>query len=112
MKKLIILFSTVFFFAGKINAQQSEAIELAQRIAQKMKDTLDLTEAQHSRIFQINIQLHTSKQNLRQQIVNTDTLRVRFQQVERSRDSLYRTVLPDEKYKLYLQKKRTLVSSN
>ena len=113
MKKIrmvFVLFCLVM--ACNLYAQPPAAIQLANRIADKMKDTLVLTMGQRGQIYAININLHNQKMQVRQQTTNLDSLRVRTQRVESKRDSLYRTILPDPKYVLYLQKKRYLVTAN
>lgn len=91
---------------------QSPAETMAQKIAVKMKDSLLLTETQQQNIYNINLQLHQLKAQAWQQYSNRDSLRVVVQRIENTRDSLYHGVLPAEKYTLYLQKKRVLVSNN
>jgi uncharacterized sporulation protein YeaH/YhbH (DUF444 family) len=112
MKKIFILIPLLLLVTGFLQAQQTPSVQLAQRIAQKMKDTLTLTNPQRNQIFQINMQLHDRKQEVRQQTTNQDTLRIKFQRIERKRDSLYHTIMSDSKYQLYLQKKRNLVNNN
>lgn len=85
---------------------------LSNKIADKMKDTLGLTQQQRNQVFAINMQLHQQKQAARQQYTNRDALQAAVQQIERARDSLYQAVLPNEKYLLYRQKKRTLISAD
>jgi hypothetical protein len=112
MKKIFILIPLLLLVTGFLQAQQTPSVQLAHRIAQKMKDTLSLTVQQRNQVFQINIQLHDRKQEVRQQTTNPDSLRVRFQRIERRRDSLYHTLLSEDKYQLYRLKKRNLVNNN
>jgi hypothetical protein len=111
MKKVILILSVLLAFQWS-NAQTSPANEVAEKIAQKMKDTLALTDAQKGQIFDVNIQLHNQKMLARQHQLVADSLRRQVQRIENTRDSLYNLVLPQEKYLLYLQKKRNLVSNN
>jgi hypothetical protein len=97
---------------AQTSSQPSPAETLSNRIADKMKDTLDLTLQQRNHVFAINMQLHQQKQAARQQFTNGDALQVAVQQIERTRDSLYQAVLSNEKYLLYRQKKRTLISAD
>jgi hypothetical protein len=112
MKKTILLIPALFFAMFLLKAQQTPAVQIAQKIAQKMQDTLSISPQQRQQIFQINIQLNDLKQAVRQQTSNRDSLQRGFQRIERGRDSLYHTVLSDEKYQLYIQKKRNLVNNN
>lgn len=110
MKALII---TAFIIGITVvsNAQSTPAATVATNIAQKMKDTLGLSDTQKDQLYQINLQLHEAKMARRQQYAGTDSVRIHVQRVENTRDSLYRAVLNEEKYQLYLQKKRNLVSN-
>lgn len=95
-----------------LKAQSNPAQDISSRIANKMRDTLSLFSAQRDSIYSINIELHNRKQLVRQQYSNMDSLRIKIQAIENTRDSLYRTVLSEEKYLMYRQKKRNLVSNN
>lgn len=110
--KAIIIFSLILFFASTSGKAQPKADSLAQKIAKKMKDSLDLTGNQRNQIYDMNMNLHYQKAAVRQQYTNPDSLRRYIQRVENKRDSLYRTILPENKYQLYKQKKRNLVSAN
>jgi hypothetical protein len=115
MKKNIIIatLSFLFFSALSAYAQTGNAgIQLANTIANKMKDTLALTQQKRNQVFAINIQLHNQKMIVRQQNTNADSIRVKTQRVENTRDTLYKGVLPVNKYQLYLQKKRNLIRAN
>ena len=111
--KVLILFS-MLVVSEPIYAQTTNtpATQLAYRIAQKMKDTLGLTVAQRTQIYNINVNLNDRKMAIRQQFTNPDSLRIKMQRVERGRDSLYHLILPEPKFQLYLQKKKYLVSTN
>jgi hypothetical protein len=109
----IIIAGIILISFNKTHAQTSApAVELAQKIAKKMKDSLNLNGNQRSQVYAINLQLHNQKQLIRQQNSNPDSLSRKIQRVEKMRDSLYRPVLGEPKYQLYLQKKRNLVNNN
>ncbi len=111
MKRLnILLFCLgVFFF---LQAQQTPAENLANHIAQKMKDSLFLSEAQKNQLYTMNMQLNTLKMAARLQYKGTDSLTIKIQKIENTRDSFYSMVLSEEQMILYRQKKRNLVSAN
>ena len=104
---IFMLFSVV-----KANGQVTTATQLADKIAQKMKDSLSLTDQKKTQIYDINLQLHNWKIEARQLYGNTDSLGRMLQRVENRRDSLYRNVLSVSEYELYQQKKRNLVNNN
>ncbi|HYF33138.1 MAG TPA: hypothetical protein VD993_18565 [Chitinophagaceae bacterium] len=107
-----LMFFFLFVIAVTAKAQSSPATLVADKIAQKMKDSLNLNDVQKLLIYQINLQLHEAKMLKRQLYAGTDSLGIHVQRVENTRDSLYRTVLNEEKYLLYKEKKRVLVSNN
>ena len=109
--KVFIVFSFLLG-ATKTDAQPPAAIQLANHIAQKMKDTLGLTNQERAQIYTTNISLHYQKMYVRQYNTNPDSIRIKTQIIEGKRDSLYHIILPQPKYVLYLQKKRNLVSAN
>jgi hypothetical protein len=115
MRKQIIIFTIAIFFVSNINAQTigGQAVQLAQRIAQKMKDSLGLTIAQKDKVYEVNMQLHNLKQEARQQNINDQTaLAAAIQVVEKRRDSLYEAILTQDQFILYKQKKINLVNNN
>ena len=90
---------------------QSPAADLSNRIAQRMKDTLQLSDSQKNVVYAINMQLHTQKMSVRQQYTG-DSVRYHIQRIENTRDSLYGAALPPDRYLLYLEKKKNLVSAH
>jgi hypothetical protein len=110
--KILLTIAVILLITTTTNAQNSPASDLASRIAQKMKDTLDLSAQQKTQIYTINMQLHYKKMSARQQYFGTDSVRFYLQRIENTRDSLYHGVLSEEKYLLYQDKKTNLVTSN
>jgi hypothetical protein len=111
MKKIFLILISACFFS-KTEAQTSPAEQLADKVAQKMKDSLSLSSSQKQQLYNINMQLHSSKLQMRQQYIGTDSVSLKIQRVENMRDSLYKPVLTQQQYELYLQRKKNLVSSN
>lgn len=91
---------------------QSPAETLSNKIANKMRDTLSLADSQRIQIYNINMQLHNQKMDIRQQYFGSDSLSSKIQSVENTRDSLYHMILADDKFILYRQKKVNLVNNN
>ncbi|MFN8291661.1 MAG: hypothetical protein U0U70_15495 [Chitinophagaceae bacterium] len=115
MKKRIVYVIGAILVLGlskQAEAQQSPGVQLANHIADKMKDTLGLTTPKRNQVFAINMYLQNKKMIIRQQTPNPDTLRIKLQREEKKRDSMYQVILPPAKYQLYLQKKTNLVTSN
>lgn len=114
MKTLFLFIGVTLFACTRVIAQanNSEAVQLAHKIAKKMKDTLNLAAQQRQQVYQVNMNIHNQKMAIRQQNPPADSLTVWIQREERKRDSLYLPILGQEKYQLYLQKKKNLVNNN
>lgn len=113
--KLLIIFALVLVTGYCAVAQDNPnpiAENLAKKIANRMKDTLALTEQQCHSIFEINMQIHKGKMEKRKQYANDPLLGTHLQKVENMRDSLYRAVLPEDKFMLYKKKRTNLVNNN
>jgi hypothetical protein len=108
-----ILFMIGFTLSAMVICAQTPGEHLAEKVAKKMKDTLSLTEAQKGEIHAINLQLYTQKQMVFQKYTSAaDSLRFYIQRIENTRDTLYSTVLSQEKYIVYKQKKILLLFDN
>jgi len=110
MKTLIII--ALLLSVGYVSAQTTSDQLLAQKIADKMKLELNLSNIQRDSIFQINLQLNDQKKNAWTQYKDTK-LSQELQRIEKRRDSLYKTVLTsDSQYQMYRQKKFRIVSAD
>jgi hypothetical protein len=114
MKTAYLFILIAFLFTSVVvNAQNTNpGIQLANHIADKMKDSLNLTNGERNQVYAINIQINTRKANVRQQYTNTDSIGYYLQRIESKRDTMYHAVLPTLKYLLYKEKKRNLVRAN
>ena len=92
----------------------SAAVQLAAKMADRMRDSLGLSDAQRQQIYDVNISLHNSKsQAWAQYAGNRTRLQSELQNIESSRDSLYNIILGSaNKYQLYISKKINIVKSN
>jgi hypothetical protein len=107
---LSLLLSAAVFCEAQATSPAAEA--LANKIAQKMKDSLALSAAQQQQVYNINLQLHQQKIAVRQQYPGNDSLiTVNLQRIENKRDSLYQPVLGQAKYGQYQLKKKNLVNN-
>lgn len=111
MKKYFLFIILLTSTNSALNAQNA-GTALAGKIAQKMQDSLYLTDSVKQVIYTINIHLHEEKMRLRQVYTGKDSLNYYIQKTENTRDSLYHSVLKDDKYLLYKSKKRLLVNAN
>lgn len=112
--KLLMLAITILITSTCFSqATSAPAVQLAEKIATKMKDSLGLTVAQKNQIYDINMDLHNQKQDARTQHTgNAPQTTTAIQNIEKTRDSLYRPILTVPQFDLYKQKKRNLVSNN
>lgn len=110
MKKLFIVLLTIAIATG--SQAQTVAEDIAGRIAKKMKDSLSLNETQRQQVYDINMRLTSQKQAARAASTDRDIVGKELQRIENTRDGLYQPVLGEEKYLLYKQKKKALVSAD
>lgn len=109
--KLILVVFLICCFSKSATAQNDHANLTANKIAQKMKDTLNLTAQQKNAIKNINMELHERKKKAREKSTDRVIVGRDLQKIENKRDSLFKTVLTTEQYILYMKKKRKLVSN-
>ena len=110
MKNIVIVFFILFLVES--SKAQDGAMVLSDKIARKMKDSLSLSDSQKNQLYTINMQLVERKKALWVQYASRDSIAYYLQKIEGTRDSLYHTVLSDDKYLLYKQKKSRLVNNN
>lgn len=117
--KHIIFFLLILFISLGLQAQQPPTPQqnnagerLSAKIADKMKDTLNLTQQQRAKVFQVNMRLNNEKMEARRQYTDRTQLQTATQAIEKTRDSLYSPVLTAAQFELYKQKKRFLVTGN
>lgn len=113
MKGLLLLFM-VFCSIRGLYAQnqpaQTPGARLAHHIADKMADTLGLTQQQKAKVFTINMELDRRKSEARAKSSDRAVVGKELQKIENGRNALYKSVLTEEQYTLYLQKKKQLIS--
>lgn len=111
--KYIVIVTSVLLFSFISNAQQSPSEKLAAKFAERLKDSLLLTSAAQQSLYQVNLELHQQKTTARLQYSNSlDTLSRVIQQIENSRDSLYRQIIGEEKFGAYMIRKKSLINNN
>lgn len=107
---MISVFAVCFVVSTR-GQSQTPAQLVAAKIADKMRDSLDLSNQEREDIYDKNIWLHTQKMLARANYGH-DTLRIQMQLIENNRDTLYKGILSVEKYELYRQKKMHIVNNN
>lgn len=91
--------------------QEATGEKISAGIAKRLQDSLSLTNAEKVGVEEVNRLLAARKQVVFNEFTNPDSLRVNLQRVENMRDSLYKGVLPIEKYQMYKEKKRNLINN-
>ncbi len=110
--KRVLFFVMFFHFCLIFYGQSSPSIDLANKIADKMNDSLTLSQSQRAQVFAVSIQLHNEKTTVRYQFTDRIVVGKELQRIENARDSLFKSILSDQQYILYKQKKRSLVNNN
>lgn len=114
MKKIVLAvgfcFSVLLLKAQQ--AQETPEAQVAHKIANKMADSLGLTNQQRAKVFTINMELSKKKKEARKKSTDRTTVGQELQQIEGTRNAMYKSVLTTKQYNLYLQKKRNLVNNN
>jgi hypothetical protein len=111
MKKRYLLITVYMFLVVFILKAQNQPEVLAGKMADKMKDSLSLTIAQRSQLYQINLQLTNDKLNVRKVYQQQDSLQKYMQRIENSRDSLYKSVLNESQFMIYKRRKIQLLNT-
>ncbi len=111
--KYFVILCLLALIGATVKAQSNTPEAIATRIAQRMKDSLSLSEPQRTQLYTINMQIHQEKAIAWQEYRSDSTvLRQQLQLQENSRDSLYKGILNEQQYELYRQKKIRLVNNN
>ncbi len=113
--KQYIIFLISFFIIGYAKAQSTSAhaVQISQKIAKRLKDSLGLNESQCNNIYDANMSLHQQKQQARvTHAGNMPALTTAIQAIENTRDSLYVPILTEAQLAVYKQKKARLLKAN
>ncbi len=111
MKKVLFI-PFLLLLSNFCFSQTSPADVVAFNISVKMKDSLSLTDDQRQQVFHVNLQINQQKSNTWKTHSNSDSLHLKLQLIENTRDSLYVPILNNYQYELYLIKKKNLVRAN
>ncbi len=113
MKKIVV-FILLLLAACNINAQQQNtpAEKLAHHIANKMADSLNLTNQQRQNIFTANMDLHQQKMQARSKSQDRIIVGKELQRIEGTRNSYYKNILTETEYNLYFQKRQVFITAN
>lgn len=112
MKKYIFCFVSIVSCLAAFSQKQWS--ETADSLANRMKDNanrmLSLDNTERQMILDINKLISEQKQSAWSEIKEFTKLTETIQRIEFQRDSLYRNVLTDDKFKRYLKSKSQIIS--
>ena len=112
MKKSIL---SIFFILSVhlVIAQQDQSpmVKLANKMADRMRDTLGLDTGQREKIFNINLSLAMEK-SIAYSNHKKEDIGKELQKIENKRDGLYKKELSNQQYDIYKQKKRRIINNN
>ncbi len=91
------------------SGQGQSPVQLANKIADRMKDTLGLTIPQRHHIFTMTLQVQVQKKNNPGHFYHQDTATQRHKDIEKMRDILYRRVLTVAQFDVYRIKKYNII---
>lgn len=111
MKNILLIVFVIVVSCFKTLAQVSPGEQIAIKVAQKMKDTLGLSDEQRQRVYDVNMQLHQNNLAVWKQHSALDSVRFYLQRIEMTRDSLYKPILTADQLLVYRQKKGYLIGS-
>jgi hypothetical protein len=103
MKKylmLMLLFSCCLSCFG-----QTQSTSKDQAIAGKLRDSLGLNTSQYDAVLGITTNVNSYRMQLVQTYAYGDSLKLKTYRIERTRDSLYKTVLSTNQYHTYIRRK-------
>ena len=108
--KYIFFLSSIFFFNQSYG--QTNYNEIANKQAKYLVKMLQLNDTLFMKVFHINILLDQKKNAIRKQNLSLNILTRGLQLIENSRDSLYHSFLPEDKYTFYLTHKNDILNNN
>ena len=111
MNKISVVVILLLVLSVKASSQTSPAVNQANRVAQRMTDSLSLNSVQKDSIYNISLGLNNQKIAVRQQYAGSDSLVFKLQLTESRRDSLYRPILTDQQFQQYIQRKLSILGN-
>lgn len=112
MKKIIFIafLMTLALITRSQSTELSEAV--ANKFSDRMTDSLKLNAQEKQGVLEANRMIAKLKFQARNNYKQMDSLTLYTQRIEDMRDSLYRRVLTDEKFKQYANKKDKIINNN
>jgi len=107
MKNILIL---LLFIVPLSSMAQTNQEKSSKYLAERLRDSLSLTEKEYQELFKINLILEEQKKNARS--MNEDILikTKKVQKIENSRDSLYAIILNPKQLEAYKHRKSSLLN--
>jgi len=107
MKNILIL---LLFIVPLSSMAQTNQEKSSKYLAERLRDSLTLTEKEYQELFKINLILEEQKKNARSmnEVILIKTKKV--QKIENSRDSLYAIILNQKQLEIYKLRKNSLLN--
>lgn len=112
IKKLCFIFFILFWTTTAEAQVMVSSRQYHATFSAKMKDSLKLTNIEFEGIEKVNNGIEEKKAKAWRDEKNRVELQKLLQSIERTRDTLYSSVLPPDKYLLYKKIKGSLIKSN
>lgn len=110
---MLVSVSLVFQLTIFGQSQPDDAgIVIALRIAERLKDSVGLTDGEKIAVYEANLWLHNQKIIAWSQFNSTSNLTTEIQRIENKRDSLYRNIIAESRFQLYFSRKKNLIHNN
>jgi hypothetical protein len=110
--KNIVFISLLLLICLTTYCQQSYSEQYSLKVVERMKDSLVLSEAAKVKVYNINLELQNEKAAIWKQYSDPDMIQMHLQNIENKRDLLYSSVLNNNQFILYKQKKKNVISNN
>ena len=102
------LFFLALLLPATLKSQQVRE-QVSRTLANQLRDSLDLSQLQYQKVYEINLDLEGQKAFVRQESKDSPSLRKLLQQVENRRDSLYFSLFSTSQSLHYKEKKSELI---
>jgi hypothetical protein len=114
MKRIItvILFLGIFKYSYSQENTPSHAELFAERIAQRMVDSVGVNAEARKKILEVNTKINKQKAEVWASYKgDMPSIQRHLQEIENSRDLLYRNILTESEFKIYRQRKKNIISN-
>jgi hypothetical protein len=105
MKKIIFFVIGALMGTVSLQAQSATAVHTAAKVANKMKDSLNLSTDQRSLIYEINLRIAEERETSGNSYPSGDSTINGLRGLAPWRDTMYKRVLSPEQFQRYIRRK-------